>query len=88
MSVLLDEETVVLEGLDFDAPCNYGSHAASVSILCRGCRHGALFCEEHADEVRRSVDHLIESSASSAVMCGKCLRVAYSFDELVVVIPL
>jgi len=88
MSTLLDEETVVLDGLDFEPPCNYGGHSAVVSVQCRGCGHGALFCQEHADEVRASVERLIESSASSAVMCGKCMRIAFTFDELVKVVPL
>lgn len=88
MNTLMDEETVVLEALDFDVPCRYGSHAAVVSITCRGCGRGALFCGGHAEYVRAEVERMIAASAALAVTCGHCRRVAYTFDELVVVIPL
>ena len=38
MSVLLDEDTLVIEGLEFEIPCEkVGDHAAELAVSCRGC---------------------------------------------------
>ncbi|GGH33953.1 hypothetical protein [Microbacterium album] len=55
MSVLLDQETVVLEGLDFEPRCEerYSEeHAATHTIICRVCGGAVLACEKHLAHAR------------------------------------
>lgn len=89
MSTLLDEETILLEGLDFEIPCSAKvDHTADVSVLCRGCGSGAMYCAEHAEAIRRNVDLILAASPLGVVACAHCKRVARSFDELAKVVPL
>ena len=88
MSVLLDEETVVLEGLDFDVPCEVRGHAkASVIVTCRTCKTHSLLCQRHYDRMRARVT-MLESNPSFFIKCGFCQTWARRFDDLVEVTPL
>jgi len=55
VSTLLDQETVVLEGLDFEPPCedrNTPAHAATHTAQCRACGKVLLVCEAHLAYLR------------------------------------
>lgn len=83
MSVLLDEETVVLEGLDFEAPCEHSEgHAAQRVVRIRCCRAGITLCTAHVDLFRDWVEHLI---ANLFTMCGLCGAPVGSWDDYEVV---
>lgn len=87
MSVLLDEETVVLEGLDFTVPCAAGGHSAEVWVQCRTCRkNAAALCIEHLKVKREEVARKLLTSP--AVGCARCDAVGMSFDELFEAVPL
>ncbi|WP_067198868.1 hypothetical protein [Microbacterium sp. XT11] len=88
MSVLLDEETVVLEGLDFEVPCLTGGHAAQLSIACRTCQDQAFYCTDHWARKRREIEEFLSTSILSMVACASCKTVAYTVDDLVTVVPL
>lgn len=88
MSTLLDEETVILEALDFDIRCNQGSHSADVIVRCRGCKAGTPLCAEHAELVHSIVDAAIAAGDVVHLVCVGCLRSAWSFDDAVEVVPL
>lgn len=87
MSVLLDEETVVLEALDFEVPCRkVGDHAAELAFTCRSCGFVDFSCRPHFEELRRIVDAWAERGVRAVhVRCG--FR-ATSLDELVRVVTL
>lgn len=88
MSTLLDDETVVLEHLDFEVPCQVGEHAAHVSIACRSCRDQAFYCRDHWEAKRRRVDEFLRSSIFAVVVCAACKLHAHSIEDLVEVIEL
>lgn len=85
MSTLLDEETVVLDALDFDPVCECitisgkcGREATHV-LLCVACGVGVGFaCMEHAIRVRKTERRATHTG------CG----FAGAMRELVVVVPL
>lgn len=77
MSTLLDQESVVLEALDFEPPCAdevEPPHAAEVAITCQACGGVLLLCESHFAYARwkfaRGVKH---------TTCGATRR---TFDAL------
>lgn len=85
MSVLLDDDTIVLEQLEFQPPCCYptrDTHAAQLSIRCRTCNRSALICEPHLTAERARID------AAALVMCLGCRARAATLDDLVEVLPL
>lgn len=88
MSVLLDEETVVLEQLDFRERCDAkGEHPADVATRFRCCDAGALLCNAHVRNQRDGVDALI--ARGRQVQCGYCgAEFTISYDANVEVVPL
>ena len=91
MSVLLDEETVVLNELDFDIPCIVdmdGGHAAEVIVECRFCPVSAYHCWEHWTNKRRRIDDYLADSVFSVVTCKDCRTTVGTLDELVRVVAL
>lgn len=87
MSVLLDEETVVLEGLDFEVPCVMASaveHAATVLIRCRGCGSTAPICDEHLEGMRTACTR----KGAIRVECTQCGAGGPDLDSVSEVIPL
>jgi hypothetical protein len=88
MSTLLDEETVLLDALDFEVPCLTGGHAAQVSIACRHCKDQAFYCRDHWGWKRRRIAEFLSLSLFSTVVCSACKTSAYSIEDLVQVVPL
>lgn len=85
MSVLLDQETVVLEGLDFEPGCDcivptgHCGEEATHMLVCRSCGDSCgLSCMDHAIRVRVSKRRITHTA------CG----VAGQFRKLVDVVPL
>lgn len=88
MSVLLDEETVVLDGLDFDVPCVHEDEPAEFFVKCRGCDDNAgHLCGRHLAAARRRVTEL-GLNPFVQPRCAVCLRETASFDDAYVVVPL
>lgn len=86
MSVLLDEETVVLEALDFEVPCRkVGDHRAEVSFACRGCGHVEFSCRMHLEQLRGFI--AINTACGIKTVHVRCGYRAWSLDELAVVVP-
>lgn len=82
MSVLLDEETVVLDALDFDITCQVtGDHPAEFAIGCRHCDHVILMCVTHLAAARDRAVKIV-ASPKHIIRCVRCLAEARSFDEL------
>lgn len=78
MSTLLDQETVVLEGLEFEPECEDQrdpAHAATHVAQCRACGGTLLLCEGHLAYLRWR----FRWSGIKHVPCGK---LASSFDAL------
>jgi hypothetical protein len=88
VSTLLDEETVVLEALDFEVPCLTGGHAAQLSIACRHCEDQAFYCRDHWERKRRRIEEFLSKSLFSMVVCATCKTSAYTVEDLVQVVPL
>lgn len=87
MSVLLDEDTIVLEGLEFEIPCvNGGDHAAELSFGCRFCPQQGFLCREHWKARRRIVDDYLAVHPGSTVVCAMCRTSALCLDDLVRVV--
>lgn len=89
MSVLLDEETVVLEGLDFEERCmakTAPEHSADVATRFRCCGAGALLCDGHLANQRMGVDALL--ARGQRLICGYCGAEFTSYDASVEVVPL
>src|SRR5690606_24117882 len=87
MSVLLDEETVVLEGLDFEVRCIKGEHSADVYVECRGCTVNAGYmCAGHLAQVRMYIEEIM-SDPILTPLCFYCRRSATSFDTAYRVVP-
>ncbi|GAA3948161.1 hypothetical protein [Microbacterium soli] len=88
MSTLLDEETVVLDALDFEIPCARGGHDAEFFVKCRGCDLNAgNLCARHLANVRRRVEDIVRAGIFIP-RCAFCGRPAMSFDEAYKVVPL
>lgn len=88
MSTLTDEDTVVLEGLDFEIPCGAGGHAAHVSIACKHCGDQGFLCRDHWGKKRRRVDEYLRVHILGVVVCSVCKTQAWSVEDLVQVVPL
>jgi hypothetical protein len=89
VSVLLDEETVVLEGLDFEVPCEakQGSeHAAHVMTRFRCCGATGMLCTPHMKNQREGVNGRL--ALGLRIICGYCETDVTSWDDLVEVVPL
>lgn len=89
MSVLLDEETVVLEALDFEERCmskTAPEHSADFVTRFRCCGAGALLCERHLANQRKSVDALL--ARGERIICGYCAAEFVSYEDSIEVIPL
>lgn len=87
MSTLLDEETVILDGLDFQPPCEQeDGKTAKFLMLCRGCRKGPMLCAECVTAWKQMVDRW--QNVGATVNCKHCLRSSRSFHEAVEVVAL
>lgn len=83
MSVILDEEAVILEGLDFEAPCAAPTeHAANVLLRTRCCRTEVLLCGAHLSVIREAFETRVVSK------CKSCGHRTFSFDDAAEVVPL
>ena len=88
MSTLLDDETVVLDALDHQVPCERGSdHAAALFLACRTCHEGTFLCREHYERARKYLEEMVASNRL-VLGCAACNTRADSFDELVKVVPM
>lgn len=89
MSVLLDEETVVLDSLDFDVPCSYPvqeAHAAEVVATCRTCSNGGFACTGHVQRDRERWSVAVALGASPR--CNQCKTTGATLDDVFVVVAL
>ncbi|WP_295104418.1 hypothetical protein [uncultured Microbacterium sp.] len=89
MSVLLDEETVILEGLDFEERCDAkqgDEHAAHVMTRFRCCGSTGLLCTPHMENQRVGVNGRL--ALGFRIICGYCETDVTSWEELVEVVPL
>ncbi|MGX1932070.1 hypothetical protein [Microbacterium resistens] len=87
MSLLLDEETVVLEGLDFEVACAHAGHAeADVLVSCRFCGNYAYLCAAHYETSRIQFDCLF--LLGGVPNCVKCKAAGATYEELFEVTPL
>lgn len=88
MSVL-DEQTdrVVLEGLDFEVPCDTGrDHKAEVVLRCRRCGTSSMHCRLHLAAIRRDCESLNRSTR--VIGCRVCRAAAQDLDVVFEVVPL
>lgn len=76
MSVLLDEEAVVLEGLDFEVPCAAGEHKAEFVITCRHCHKVTFICARHLAKLRSSFRDVV------TVTCLGCGFTGPTMDDV------
>lgn len=80
----MDEETAILDALDFEVPClsrQGETHPAEFTVTCRFCGSNlGLICGRHLAMARASYTH--------GVACRNCLTVCQAFDDLVSVTPL
>lgn len=89
MSVLLDEETVVLDALDFDVPCSYPvgeAHAAEVVARCRTCANGGFACTGHVQRDRERWD--VSVALGAKPRCKQCKTTGTTFDDVFEAVPL
>ena len=84
MSVLLDEDTIVLEGLDFAPSCVACEHTADHIIKCRSCQHTTLLCTRHL--IRLTVR--CEAEMVVTVTYQACGFTGATLDDVAVVIDL
>jgi hypothetical protein len=69
-----DTDLVVLESLDFDAPCEVGRtvvlddppcpNEATWSYTCPGCRKTVIFCADHRASADDDIDRMFNSRQS------------------------
>lgn len=88
MSVVLDQDTVVLDKLDFETPCEFPraeTHAAEVIMQCRHCGAHAIICRAHLDRLRRRVE---QARPPRVVTCITCHAEENDLDDLIEVVPL
>lgn len=88
MSILLDDQPVVLDDLEFEVPCAMKcGNPADVYVTCRFCdtNAGAL-CHRHLLAKRAEAEQMLH--AKKAIACGQCSRVALTFDDLFEVVDL
>lgn len=91
MSVLLDEETITIDHLDFTERCDtarhgFPEHPAEVMTRFRCCGATALLCLKHVKNQREGVNARL--AAGYRIICGYCREDVSSWDALVEVIPL
>lgn len=89
MSTLLDNETVVLDDLDFEERCDVShlpEHAADVVTRFRCCGASGLLCTGHMEAQRQGVNARL--ALGIRIVCGYCGEDVKSWDELVEVITL
>jgi ribosomal protein L37E len=88
MSVLLDEETIVLEDLDFEIPCEkIGDHAAELSVSCRGCGHTQFICRPHFEAGRKRIEE-IAATTGRRIVHRRCGNASMTVHGLAKVVPL
>lgn len=88
MSILLDDQPVVLDDLEFEVPCAMKcGHPADVYVTCRFCdtNAGAL-CYRHLQAKRAEAAQMLRTK--KAIACAQCARVALTFDDLFEVVDL
>lgn len=87
MSVLLDEDTVVLEALDFEIPCAKCEQKAAFFVKCVGCNLNAgHLCAGHLTLVRLRLEGIV--SMGITPVCAYCGRESKSFDTAYQVVKL
>lgn len=87
MSTLLDDDTIVLEQLDFDVSCVHCDGKADVYVKCRGCESNAgNLCADHLVKMQAYIEMLI--LGFMIPRCRSCLRLATSFGSAYQVVPL
>ncbi|WP_295035090.1 hypothetical protein [uncultured Microbacterium sp.] len=87
MSVLLDEDTIVLEGLEFEIPCvkvGPEEHAAENSLTCRSCGAVIFACDHHIALTRV----ILATNPWAAIVCLSCDTEEDTVDGLYMVVPL
>lgn len=86
--IVLDDQPVVLDDLEFEVPCALtGDHAADVYVSCRFCDDNAgALCTRHLLAKRAEAEQMFH--ARRYISCSKCARVAQEFDDLFTVVPL
>ncbi|GAA4762296.1 hypothetical protein [Microbacterium gilvum] len=89
MSTLLDADTVVLEGLEFEVPCGRSCpdhpHAATHSCTCRSCGDLVLLCATCI----AALNERLASDALFVLVCFACHRMTTRcVEDLAIVVPL
>lgn len=85
MSVLLDEDTVVLNALDFELPCAIETdHAAEIALTCRGCGQASLICRRDLRVFRE----WLRARARDVVTCKACGLFGVELDDIAAEVPL
>lgn len=86
MSVLTDEDTIVLESLDFEVPCSWRhavAHPAEKSLSCRNCGDVRFSCATHIAEA-----DMVLATRPVMLTCTTCRAQARSVSGLYLVVPL
>jgi len=89
VSVLLDRDTVTLDGLDFAPRCQQGlwwAHPAQRALVCRGCRGSLLLCRRH--HVRYWVWLLRQLRRSMSIVCTVCGRRSATVQDAMEVVEI
>lgn len=86
MSTLLDQETVMIEALEFDVECWHEAHPATWSITCRTCGHGVFLCDPHLAEQRAQFE--VSLKARRNPRCLTCSARGRAFDALFAVVAI
>lgn len=87
MSVLLDEDTVTLTGLEYEIPCvkvGADEHAADKSLTCRACGDTLFACDHHIAVTRM----ILATNVWAAIVCPSCDTEEDTVDGLYMVVPL
>lgn len=88
MSALTEDDTLIIEFLEFGVPCMFGvGHDAVVMMSCLFCPNNAgALCSAHADAERAEVERLI--SRQGFVRCAFCFAKGATFDDVFGVVKL
>lgn len=89
MSTLLDEDTVVLESLDFEPDCELVEypHPAQVSVTLRCCAAVALACDSHIEAARAGFGRFTRRGAT-CLQCNHRYPPDVVWEDIYIVRPL
>ncbi|PRB01786.1 hypothetical protein [Microbacterium sp. MYb64] len=85
MSVLLDEDTIFLEDLDFAPSCEECDAAPVKAVRCRKCDDVELLCAHHAQALVEEIERI---TSHGLVVHEECGQSSSSVDEAIAVVAL